>query len=206
MNQQKNLLLFTSKLGYQTRSFEDIARKFGVKLIYVTDRCEKLEDPWEDGAIAVHFQNPEAAAYCVMEASRVQGVHGIIALGDKPAVAAAYAARGMGIAFHHPAAVEACRNKMRTREVFRDAGLRVPWFRTFPIEPIPEPAIAGIAYPCVLKPLSLSASQGVMRANHREQFLHAAARLRRLLKSPEIRANAVGEVDRMLVEGYIPGR
>jgi hypothetical protein len=204
-NQPKRLLLFTAKLGYQTRSFEDAAQKLGVQLVYVTDRCHQLEDPWGDQAIAVHFESPEAAAYTVMEALRGQDVRGILALGDRPAVAAAYTARGLGLHFNHPAAVEACRSKLRMREVFREAGLRVPWFRHFPIDPAPEPALFGISYPCVLKPLSLSASQGVVRANNRQEFLAAAARVRRLLESPEIRATREPNLDQMLVEGYIPG-
>lgn len=205
-NQAKRLLLFTTKLGYQTRSFEDTARQLGVQLVYVTDRCHQLEDPWGDRAIAVHFETPEATAYTVMEAVRGQDVGGVLVLGDRPAVAAAYAARGLGVRHNHPAAVEACRDKLRMREVFRDAGLRVPWFRKLPLNPTPEPALLGISYPCVLKPLSLSASQGVMRANDREEFLSAAARLRELLESPEIRATREPNLDQMLVEGYIPGR
>ncbi len=125
----KRLLLFTAKLGYQTRSFEDAARKLGVQLVYVTDRCHQLEDPWGDQAIAVHFETPDVAAYTVMEALRGQNVSGILALGDRPAAAAAYAARGLGIHYNHPATVEACRSKLRMREIFRDAGLNVPWFR-----------------------------------------------------------------------------
>jgi hypothetical protein len=202
----KRLLLFTGKLGYQTRSLEESALKLGVQLVYVTDRCHQLEDPWDDRAIAVHFENPEVAAYTVMESLRGQDVDGILALGDRPAVAACYAARGLGISYNHPAAVEACRNKLRMREIFRDAGLRVPWFRNFPLHPTPEPSLLGISYPCVLKPLSLSASQGVVRANNREEFLAAAARVRRLLESPEIRSTREPNLDQMLVEGYIPGR
>jgi ATP-grasp domain-containing protein/L-aminoacid ligase-like protein len=202
----KRLLLFTGKLGYQTRSFEESALKLGVELVYVTDRCHQLEDPWGDRAIAVHFENPEVAAYTVMEFLRGQDVDGILALGDRPAVAASYAARGLGISYNHPAAVEACRNKLRMREIFRDAGLRVPWFRNISINPSPEPSLLGISYPCVLKPLSLSASQGVVRANNREEFLAAAARVRRLLESPEIRSTREPNLDQMLVEGYIPGR
>jgi ATP-grasp domain-containing protein/L-aminoacid ligase-like protein len=202
----KRLLLFTAKLGYQTRSFEEAALKLGVQLVYVTDRCHQLEDPWGDRAIAVHFENPEVAAYTVMESLRGQNVDGILALGDRPAVAAAYAARGFGISYNHPAAVEACRSKMRMREIFRDAGLRVPWFRNLSIHPAPEPSLLGISYPCVLKPLSLSASQGVVRVNNREEFLAAAARLRRLLESPEIRSTREPNLDHILVEGYIPGR
>src|SRR5438105_2443145 len=116
-----------------------------------------------------------------MEAFRAQDVAGILALGDRPAAAAAYAARGLGVRYNHPAAVEACRSKLRMREVFRDAGLHVPWFRNRAIDPTPEPVLLGISYPCVLKPLSLSASQGVVRANNREEFLAAATRVRHLL-------------------------
>jgi len=202
----KRILLFTAKLGYQTRSFEDAARQLGVELVYVSDRCHQLEDPWGDQAIAVHFESPESAAYSVMEAMRGQKVTGILALGDRPAAAAAYAGRGLGTEYNHPAAVEACRSKLRMREVFRDAGLRVPWFKSFPIAPAPEPALTGISFPCVLKPLSLSASQGVMRANNRDEFLTAASRLRRLLESAEIRATREPHLDQMLMEGYIPGR
>ena len=202
----KRLLLFTAKLGYQTRSFEEAAGNLGAQLVYVTDRCHQLEDPWGDQAIPVHFETPEVAAYTVMEALRGQDVSGILALGDRPAVAAAYAARGLGVRYNHPAAVEACRSKLRMKEIFRDAGLCVPWFRDLPIDPAPEPALLGISYPSVLKPLSLSASQGVVRANNREEFLAAAARVRRLLKSPEILATREPNLDQMLVEGYIPGR
>jgi hypothetical protein len=205
-DQPRRLLLFSAKLGYQTRSFEDAARKLGAQLLYVTDRCHQLEDPWGDQAIAVHFETPEEAAYIVMETVRGQNIAGILALGDRPAVAAAYAARGLGVRHNHPAAVEACRDKLRMREVFRDAGLRVPWFRKLALAPLPEPALLGITYPCVLKPLSLSASQGVMRANDREEFLAAAARLHQLLESAEIRATREPNLDQMLVEGYIPGR
>jgi ATP-grasp domain-containing protein/L-aminoacid ligase-like protein len=201
----KRVLLFATKLGYQTRSFEEAARKLGVQLVYVTDRCGQLEDPWGDHAIAAHFESPEAAAYPVMEAVRGEEVNGVLALGDRPAAAAAYAARRLGIPYNHPAAVEACRSKLRMREVFREAGLRVPWFRSVAIAPAPEPSLLGISYPCVLKPLSLSASQGVVRANNCEEFLEASARLRRLLESAEVRGTREPHLDQMIVEGYIPG-
>jgi biotin carboxylase len=200
------LLIFTAKLGYQTRSFDEAARKLGVDLVFVTDRCHKLDDPWGDRAIPVHFETPDAAAYAVLEATRGQDVDGILALGDRPAVAASYVARGRCILYNHPAAVEACRSKLRMREVFRDAGLRVPWFRAISHTPTPEPALLGISYPCVAKPLSLSASQGVVRANSREEFVAAATRIRRLLDSPEIRSTREPNLDQILVEGYIPGR
>jgi predicted ATP-grasp superfamily ATP-dependent carboligase len=205
--QPKRVLVFAGKLGYQTRSFDEAARKLGVALTFVTDRCHQLEDPWGDQAIAVHFESPEVAAYTVLEAARGgERVDGILALGDRPAVAAAYVARGLGLAYNHPLAVEACRSKLRMREVFRDAGLRVPWFRGVALRPAPEPALLGISYPCVLKPVSLSASQGVVRANNREEFLAATQQVRRVLESPEVLASREAHLDEMIVEGYIAGK
>ncbi len=202
----KRLLLFTNKLGYQTRSFEEVAQKNGVEIIYVTDRCHQLQDPWGDHAIAAHFESPQVEAATIIEALRGKQIDGIVALGDRPVVAAAYVARDLGIPYNHPAAVEACRSKLRMREVFRDTGLRTPWFRTVALNPLPEPALLNISYPCVLKPLSLSASQGVIRANNREEFVAAAQRIAALLASPEIRATRENNLDQILVEGYIPGR
>ena len=202
----KRLLLFTGKLGYQTRCFEEAARKLGVQLIYITDRCHKLEDAWGDHAISVHFETPELAAHTVTDSLDNKNISGILAVGDQPTVAAAYVARSLGIPYNHPAAVEACRNKLRMREIFRDAGLLVPWFRSLPIHPTPEPALLGISYPCVLKPLSLSASQGVVRANCREEFLSAVLRIKRLFESPEILSSREANLGYVLIEGYIPGR
>ncbi len=208
-NNTKTAALFASKLGYQTRSFEAAARKLGAQLVYVTDRCHELNDPWGDHAIAAGFANPEEAAAIAMESLRAQPLAAILALGDAPAVAASYAARGLGLRSNHPAAVEACHHKLRMREVFRDAGLFDPptslWFRTIPLSPEPEPSLLGIQYPCVLKPLSLSASQGVMRANSREEFREAARRLARLLERPDLQMKSASPSREALVEEYIPG-
>ena len=203
---QPRILLFTAKLGYQTRAFDAAAKKLGVELVFVTDRCHQLDDPWHDRAAPVRFEAPEEAAYAVMQEQSGHRVDGVLALGDRPTLAAAYVARGLGILHNHPASVEACRSKLRLREVFRDAGLPTPWFRSLPLQAIPEPALMGITYPCVLKPISLSASQGVVRVNNREEFLAGASRLKHLLESAEIQATREPNLDRMIVEEYLPGR
>jgi len=204
-NGQTSILLFASKLGYQTRSFDAAARKLGVRLFYVTDRCHELSDPWGDDALAVRFDAPDHAAARALQEFRKRNFAGILALGDRPAVAAAYTARGLGMFANHPAAVEACRDKLRMREVFRDAGLLTPWFRSVALSPPPEPALIGIRYPCVIKPLSLSASQGVMRANTRDEFLLALRRLHQLFEKPELRMQRESNLSHALVEEYIPG-
>ncbi len=203
---QPRVLLFAAKLGYQTRAFDEAGKKLGIELVFVTDRCHQLDDPWHDRAVPVRFEVPEVAADAVIQAQAGRRVDGVLALGDRPTLAAAYVARGLGLAHNHPSSVEACRSKLRLREVFRDAGLPTPWFRSVPLHTIPEPALLGITYPCVLKPVSLSASQGVVRVNNREQFVAGASRLKRLLESAEIQATREPNLGRMIVEEYLPGR
>jgi biotin carboxylase len=206
ISRPKRLLLLTSKLGYQTRTFAEAARTHGVELIYATDRCHQLDDPWNDRAIPVHFETPEAAAEEILEALRGAEPDGILALGDRSVIAAAYAARGLGVFYNHPASVEACRNKEHMRTAFREAEMRVPWFRTLPLNPVPDPSLAGIQFPCVVKPLCLSASQGVMRANNPAEFKSAAERVARLFRTPELKMQRDPNFDRILVEAFIPGR
>ena len=204
-SRQKSVLLFAAKLGYQTRSFDAAARRLGIRLVFVTDRCHELSNPWGDDAFAVRFDAPEHAAGRALQEFRKRHFDGVIALGDRPTVAAAYTARGLAIPANHPAAVEACHNKLRMREVFREAGLLTPWFRAVPLSPLPEPALLGVGYPCIVKPLSLSASQGVMRADNRDDLLAALARIKNLFDQPDLRSLREADLTHALLEGYIPG-
>jgi len=200
----KRLLILASKMGYQTRSFAEAARALGVEVVFASDRCAQLEDPWSDGAIALHFDQPEEAARRIVKQSLARRVDGLIALGDRPTTAAAYAARALGLTYNRPEAVENCRSKLRQREVLRKAGLPVPGFFSFRLGKRLERILPRVQFPCVIKPMRLAASQGVIRTNNPEEFRAAVARIRTLLESPEIQATHEAELDCLLVERYIP--
>lgn len=199
------LLILASKLGYQTRSFAEAARGLGAEVVFASDRCHQIEDPWSDGAIAVRFDRPEDAARLIVQQSLVQPVDGLIALGDRATTTAAFAARALGIAYNSPQAVENCRSKLRQREILRDAGLPVPGFFSFRLDKRVEKILPRVQFPCVLKPLRLAASQGVIRANTPEEFQAAVERIKILLNTPEIQVTREAELDRLLVERYVPG-
>jgi biotin carboxylase len=162
-----------------------------------------LDDPWADHAIALRFEDPEAAAQVLAAEARVDG---IVAVGDRPAYLAALAAERLGIAYNSPDSVLACRNKFIARERFRAAGLLVPQFHRVPLADGPELAAQTAPYPCVLKPLGLSASRGVIRANDPREFVAAFRRIESLLRDPDI-LRLHDEQDRFLqVESFIEGR
>ena len=201
----KRLLILSSKLGYQTRSFAEAARKLRVEVFFGSDRCRKLEDPWGDGALPLHFEQPEQAARIIVEWARTAPVDAILALGDRPTETAARAARALGLAYNSPESVQACRSKLRQREILRAAGLPVPDFFSFALgEPL-DTVLPRVKFPCVVKPLSLAASQGVIRVNDAREFAAGVARIRALLESPEIQTTREPTLDRLLVERYIPG-
>src|SRR5260370_1244671 len=83
MNDRKKLLLIGATTGYQTRVFAEAAERLGFDLLLATDRCHVLDDPWGDQAIALRFEDPEAAAEVLAAEARVDG---IVAVGDRPAL------------------------------------------------------------------------------------------------------------------------
>src|SRR2546427_12949513 len=63
-----SVILLASKLGYQTRSFAEAARRLGVGVIVGSDRCQQLENPCADGAVPLHFEELRNAAARLVEA------------------------------------------------------------------------------------------------------------------------------------------
>jgi biotin carboxylase len=108
---------------------------------------------------------------------------------------------------HPPEATDLCRDKYRSRERLRDAGLSVPAFKRFPLHSDPRPVVASaeITFPCVLKPLALSGSRGVIRADTPEEFVQAFERIRKLLRSPEVGVLREETSEFIQVENYIDG-
>jgi predicted ATP-grasp superfamily ATP-dependent carboligase len=205
-NSKKRLLILASKLGYQTRGFAEAAGKLGVGVRFGTDRCHQLDDPWGDSALPLHFENPRQAAEDIAREMSADPPHAILALGDRPTPAAAYAAQILGIAGNPPEAVETCRNKLRQREALSAAGIQVPGFFSFSLGDTISGVLARVEFPCVIKPVLLAASQGVIRANDRAEFERAVERIRMLLASPEIQVLREPGLDRLLVEAYVPGK
>jgi biotin carboxylase len=182
----KRLLLFAETTGYQIRTFAAAARRAGAELTLATNRCRHLDDPWGDHAIAVKFDRIAES----LEALGGIRCDGVAAVGDRPAVLAAHAAQLMGLPFHSAASAHACHDKFRSRSILQAAGLPVPLF----FEARGAEDADSAPYPCVLKPIGLSASRGVIRTDNPAEFRAAYARIRRM-----------GE-DRVQVERYIPGR
>jgi biotin carboxylase len=199
------ILLFSHTTGYQLRAFNDAAEQLGVQLLFATDRCHLLDDPWQDQAIPVRFYDVSGSLNVILEAPEHRSIEGVIAVGDRPIVLAARAAEALGIPWHSVAGALASADKRRSRTLIAGAGLPSPPFVVVPVSERTIRNPESVGFPCVLKPVGLSGSRGVIRADNPEQFAGAVWRIRALLSRPQIRSARAGLEDEILVEAFIPG-
>lgn len=203
------VLLLSHTTGYQLRAFNDAADALGMELVFATDRCHRLDDPWQDRAVPVRFYDLDTSRDLIIRRARDFPIHGVIAVGDRPVPLAARAAAALGIRWHSVAGADASTDKRRSRAALAAAGLPSPRFVIREAGSGIRDGGSGIRdagfFPVVLKPVGLSGSRGVIRADDEEAFAAAFERIRALLARPEVRAARAGLEDEILVEHYIDG-
>jgi biotin carboxylase len=202
----KRVLVLSTTTGYQLRSFGEAAQRLGVELVFATDRCHTLDDPWQDAALAVRFEDLEGSTAAVVAAAAGRPIDGVVAVGDRPVVLAAHIARTLKLRGNAPEAATASANKLMARERFAAAGLITPWHITVPPDFDLQDLARRARYPAVVKPLGLSGSRGVIRVDSPDALVAAVGRVRTLLARPDVRAMRLESGQTLLVEGYMEGR
>lgn len=195
------LLLPTST--YRTPDFLKAAAALGVEVVVASERPSTVEKLNPEGLLTLDFRHPEESARKAAAFYESTPFQAIVPVDDDTAVVAAAIAEAVGLPHNSRQSAEAARNKARMREILSRAGVRVPGFTLSPLDGDPP---ADIRYPCVAKPLFLSASRGVIRADDREQLRAALGRIATLLSDPEIAARGGPLAHRALVEDFVPGR
>ena len=205
----KRVLLLATTTGYQIRSFGEAAERLGVRLVFASDRCDRLEDPWWDAAIPVRFHDMSSSVAAVVASFRGQAAHerpdGVIAVGDRPTVLAAHVSAALDLPGNPPAATETSRNKLAARRAFAAAGLLTPRFEVVSVSESQSPH-TSLAYPVVVKPLALSGSQGVIRADDAGSLAQAMDRVSRLLRTTDVAIERENAHEYVLIETFIPGK
>ena len=196
------LLLPTST--YRTTAFVEAARRLGAQLTVASERPSTFEAAQPDGLLTLDFQHPERAADAARRFATEHPIAGVVAVDDDTAVAQAAIAAALGLSGNPVAAARAARDKHQQRMLMSAAGVAVPQFSLQAIDADPRTLAATTRYPCVLKPLRLSASRGVIRANDSAEFVAAHSRLSRILAAPEF-AGCGEWAEQFLVEDFVPG-
>ena len=182
----------------------EAARQIGVELTVASEQASTFAGANPAGLLTLDFKNPERAADDVHVFARKQPIQGVVGVDDGTAIVAAAIAERLKLKGNPMHAAEAARDKHRQRQLLADANVPIPRFALHLLSEDAAELAKTIRYPCVLKPLRLAASRGVIRADNPQGFINAHGRLKAILAQPE--AAACGEPAwHYLVEEFIPG-
>jgi formate-dependent phosphoribosylglycinamide formyltransferase (GAR transformylase) len=201
---RKRLLLLVPTMTYRTEDFMEAAGRLDIDLIVASERTNVMAGEFPDSLLTLPFNDPAAAARQIQGLVGARPIDAVVPVDDATTVVGATIAEALGIRANPVAAVSATRNKLRMRDRLSQVGVPSPLYTSFAVTDAPEVAARRVGYPCVLKPLVLSASRGVIRADTEAEFVAAFRRIRAILETPEVRELGEG-TDRILVEGFIPG-
>ncbi|MEJ7599033.1 MAG: ATP-grasp domain-containing protein [Kofleriaceae bacterium] len=194
------VLLLAPTTAYQTADFRRAAEAMGVEVTLGTDRCHVLAEAWPEGALALDFRDPAAAAEQIARDGGAIG--GIVATDEKTALIGALAAERLGLPSNPVEATRAAGDKLRLRELLAAAGVPQPAFCVVSLDDDP---VTDLPFPVVIKPRHLSTSRGVMRADDPQQLRERFARLARILAAPELIARDPAAARSVLIETFVPG-
>ena len=189
---------------YRATEFLAAAARLGVDVVTGSDAPQAMAGALPDRFLVLPLDDPTAAADAVESFHSVTPLDAVVAVDDVGALAAAAAAERLGLARNPAAAIAATRDKAVMRQLLSRAGVRQPAFEIAPTSPDEPGAVAAAAarlgYPVVVKPCSLSASRGVIRADDKGSAREAAVAVRRI-------ATAAGRPadEPLLVESFVPG-
>ena len=198
--QQKRVLLLMSPATYRAGAFLGAARQLRLDVVIGIDLPETLSDYWHV-PLGVDFTDISASVHTIVEYAQQHPIDAILSVDDSASELAAHASVALGLAHNSPESAEAARDKFLMRNLMAAGGAPCPVFRRFWLRDDPQWIATQVSYPCVLKPLRLSGSRGVIRADTHAEFVAAFTRLKRYLL---VEGNREADTA-FLVEDFIPG-
>jgi biotin carboxylase len=195
---QPRVLLLVPARTYRAADFILAAERMHLDLVVASDGALPLGGR---PVIPVSPADPGASARRILaRAGPLKPVDAVVAADTPMLVLAATVAAAMGLPHNPVDAVRAATDKAAQRQCWAAAGVPQPSFRLVAAGDCVRPAAEAIGFPCVVKAVSLSGSQGVLRADDPAAAVEAARRIRQILDEAERPAS-----EPLLIEEYLPG-
>lgn len=198
---RSRLLLIAPPNSYRTVSYLESARRQGIDILVASEGEHSLVSAIAAG-LHVDLDAPEALEL-LLAANRERTFSGVVATDDTTVELGSRIAAVLDLPHNPPQAALYSHRKDLSRKVLRAAGVRVPEFRVLDLAATIVPQLQGLELPCVLKPLSLSASRGVIRADTPQQVQAACRRIQSIISGEGIADEYVAS--HVLAESFIAG-
>ena len=194
------ILLVAPRDSYRTAPYIAAARKLNVDLLIASEGRQSIAGLDAPG-VQIDLRNIPSSLQAILTAAHERPFAGIIGTDDASSELAVEAGIKLKLSHNPLSAVRLARRKDLARACLSAAGAAVPQHWRLDLKIPFAPQLEKIHYPCVVKPVALSASRGVIRANNPEQLRQAVVRIQAMLASEP----AGDERDMLLVEEFIPG-
>jgi biotin carboxylase len=189
------VLLLLPTETYRAKDFLAAAERLGVDVVVGCERRQALADAMGDRAVVVPLGKVDAAVKVIVALHERLPLDAVLAVDDQGVAVAAAASARLGLAHNPVDAVAATRDKAAMRARLGAAAVAQPDYRVVAPGQSVAAAASQVGYPCVVKPVSRSGSQGVIRADDDIQAVAAVDRVRAI----------VGPLEPVLVEGFVAG-
>lgn len=179
----------------------EAARQLNVDIKIASRGKHSLINEIAEG-IHIDLGSPEKAVDTIVGSAKRYNFKGIVAADDKATEIVAHAAKALDLPHNPPHAVHLTRWKHKARAHLKNVGLPVPNHWVVSLDDVQKANIPDIEFPCVIKPVNLSASRGVIRCNNTEELLNAAGRLTAIISHlDEAEARTL-----VLIEKFVHGK
>ena len=214
MTNKKRVLLLLPTRTYRATDFLEAALKLNVEVVVASEETATTADLSPRHTLVLDFSAPTAATQTIVAFAETYPIAAIVGVDDDTTLLATAASEALGLPHNPVASAKATRNKYLLRHALATNGVSTPAYQRFSIEDNPAEIIGvglpnpyrpdtQIDFPCVIKPLSLSASRGVIRADTPTEFIEAFQRTTKLLRTLQKSDDPPPQY--LLVEDYIPG-
>jgi biotin carboxylase len=194
------VLLVAPRDSYRTAPYIAAARKQGVDLLIASEGKHALSG-LEVPGVQVNLRDTPASLQAILTAAQTQPFAGVIGTDDASTELAVQASMHLHLPHNPLLSVRLARRKDLARGQLARCGVPVPRYWKIDLTVPLAPQLTDLIFPCVLKPVALSASRGVIRADDRAQLEKALARIVSMLADvPEPE-----ERETILIEEFISG-
>ena len=194
------VLIVLPSSSYRVADFVAAAKMLRAETVIATNAAQTMAGDMAYPLVRIDPRNPEWLASRIVEFAQRFPLDAVVAADEEGVVMAALAARELGLPHNPPEAVRVTRDKAAMRQVFADAALPQPLFRVIGADDDPVAACSEVGFPCVVKPVSLSASRGVIRVDGIAEVADTVARIRTITAEA---GRDPGEP--ILAESFVPG-
>jgi len=200
MPQALRFLLISHHNSYRIAPYIKAAKKLGLDVVIASQGKHSLVSEVANG-IHIDFENIETTLEKIQQENKISPFAGVLGSDDQTVELASRIARALQLSHNPPQAAKYSHRKDLARAQLALADCPVPIHCLLDLMLPIKKQLANLPWPCVLKPINMSASRGVIRANNEAEFIAACEQIRPIL------ATASGEFEQthVLVEEYIDG-